>query len=62
MWWNFVERSAEDIIQARDDWQAGRRFGNVDAYHGERLPAPALTGCASHQRPQPIQENQTWDF
>lgn len=44
MWWNFVGRSAEDIRQARDDWQAGRRFGSVAQYAGERLPAPELSG------------------
>ena len=27
MWWNFVGRTAEDVEAARDDWQAGRRFG-----------------------------------
>lgn len=44
MWWNFVGRSAEDITQARADWQAGTRFGTVTAYRGERLPAPELSG------------------
>jgi redox-sensitive bicupin YhaK (pirin superfamily) len=40
MWWNFVARSAEEIVAARDDWQAGRRFGDVSAYRGARLDAP----------------------
>ena len=42
MWWNFVGRSAEDIEQARADWEAeAARFGAVtDA--GARLAAPAL--------------------
>lgn len=44
MWWNFVGRSAEDISQARADWQAGTGFGTVAAYQGERLPAPELSG------------------
>lgn len=43
MWWNFVGRSHEEIVAARDEWQAaGSRFGVVDGYHGDRLPAPAL--------------------
>jgi len=40
MWWNFVARSTEEIVAARDDWEAGRRFGDVRAYAGQRLPAP----------------------
>jgi len=40
MWWNFVARTADEIREARDDWQAGRRFGEVKAYAGARLDAP----------------------
>jgi len=40
MWWNFVARSAEEIVAAREDWDAGRRFGPVSAYAGPRLSAP----------------------
>lgn len=40
MWWNFVARTADEIREARDDWQAGRRFGEVKAYPGQRLDAP----------------------
>jgi len=42
MWWNFVARTPEEIAAAREDWQAGRRFGEVAAYRGSRLPAPEL--------------------
>ena len=42
MWWNFVARTPEEIVAARDDWEAGRRFGTVAAYAGPRIPAPAL--------------------
>jgi quercetin 2,3-dioxygenase len=43
MWWNFVGRSHEEIVRFRDDWQAETgRFGRVEGYHGERLPAPPL--------------------
>jgi redox-sensitive bicupin YhaK (pirin superfamily) len=41
MWWNFVARTADEIVSAREDWQAGRRFGEVRGYPGERLDAPA---------------------
>ena len=40
MWWNFVARTAEEIVAAREDWEAGRRFGEVRAYKGRRLQAP----------------------
>ncbi len=40
MWWNFVGGSADELKAARDDWAAGRRFGEVRGYPGERLPAP----------------------
>jgi len=41
MWWNFVARTAEEIVSAREDWQDGRRFGEVRGYPGARLDAPA---------------------
>jgi quercetin 2,3-dioxygenase len=50
MWWNFVARTADEIAQARADWEARQRFGEVRAYHGPRLDAPALTKFA---RPNP---------
>jgi quercetin 2,3-dioxygenase len=40
MWWNFVARTTEEIVSAREDWQAGRRFGEVAAYSGPRIAAP----------------------
>ena len=42
MWWNFVARTAEEIAAAREDWQEGRRFGEVRGYAGSRLEAPPL--------------------
>jgi redox-sensitive bicupin YhaK (pirin superfamily) len=42
MWWNFVARTAEEIAAAREDWQEGRRFGEVSGYAGSRLEAPPL--------------------
>jgi len=41
MWWNFVARSNEEIVEARSQWQAGERFGTVREA-GERLSAPPL--------------------
>lgn len=42
MWRNFVGRSADDIVAARDAWAAGVRFGEVHGYAGARLNAPPL--------------------
>ncbi|WP_244178777.1 pirin family protein [Streptomyces rubellomurinus] len=45
MWWNFIGRSHEDIAEARAAWQAASpRFGAVEGYPGDRLPAPELPG------------------
>jgi redox-sensitive bicupin YhaK (pirin superfamily) len=42
MWWNFVGRTPEDIIEAAQAWSAGGRFGEVRGYRGAPLPAPPL--------------------
>jgi redox-sensitive bicupin YhaK (pirin superfamily) len=40
MWWNFVARSTQEMIQARQDWEAGSdRFGAVETELG-RIAAP----------------------
>ncbi|MFF2955863.1 pirin family protein [Kitasatospora sp. NPDC057965] len=42
MWWNFIGRSGDEIVQARNDWEKGIRFGEVHGYDGARLRAPEL--------------------
>lgn len=43
MWWNFVGRSHEEIVEAREAWQArGDRFGRVVDHGDEWIPAPPL--------------------
>jgi quercetin 2,3-dioxygenase len=43
LWWNFVCRSGDEVVQARADWEArAPRFGEVVGYPGERLSAPPL--------------------
>ncbi|MER6298710.1 pirin family protein [Kitasatospora sp. NPDC001539] len=47
MWWNFIGRSQEDITRAREEWMSSAnpaRFGEVQGYPGDRLPAPELPG------------------
>ncbi|GGU89998.1 hypothetical protein GCM10010211_65700 [Streptomyces albospinus] len=54
MWWNFVGRSHEDMVRAREDWQnASDRFGAVEGYPGDRLPAPALPNAIIRPRRNP---------
>ncbi|MFH8379141.1 pirin family protein [Streptomyces cyaneofuscatus] len=42
MFWNFIARSGEEIVQARKDWEEGLGFGEVQGYDGARLLAPEL--------------------
>jgi redox-sensitive bicupin YhaK (pirin superfamily) len=50
MWWNFIGRTHEEIVQFRREWQAeviadgdeNGRFGRVRGYDGRALPAPEL--------------------
>ncbi|MFB7916484.1 pirin family protein [Streptomyces sp. NPDC056061] len=54
MWWNFVGRSHRDIVEAREEWErASDRFGSVDGYPGDRLPAPALPNAVITPRKNP---------
>ena len=41
MWWNFVARSHEELLNACQEWNAGApAFGEVQGYDGARLTAP----------------------
>ncbi|MFE0512391.1 pirin family protein [Streptomyces sp. NPDC058964] len=54
MWWNFIGRSHEDIVRAREEWEnASERFGAVEGYAGHRLPAPVLPNATLAPRGNP---------
>ncbi|WP_432152960.1 pirin family protein [Streptomyces tricolor] len=54
MWWNFIGRSHEDIVRAREEWEnSSERFGAVEGYPGDRLPAPVLPNATLTPRRNP---------
>lgn len=64
MWWNFVGRSHEDIVNYRRLWVDGDdRFGAVHGYRGAlaRLPAPPLPTARLRPRPIPRRKESTND-
>jgi quercetin 2,3-dioxygenase len=48
MWWNFIGRSHEEIVEQRSDWNGTglgfvpERFGVVADFDGDRLLAPPM--------------------
>ena len=64
MWWNFIGRSHEEVVEFRRQWQAevaafaageppSTVFGRVDGYPGGPLPAPEMPGVRLRPRPAP---------
>ena len=64
MWWNFIGRSHEEIVEYRRQWQsevaafgggdpAATVFGRVQDYPGDPLPAPEMPGVRLRPRPKP---------
>ncbi len=51
MWWNFVGRTHDEIVEARDAWEAGSdRFGRVVGHGDVRIPAPPMPAVRLTQR------------
>jgi redox-sensitive bicupin YhaK (pirin superfamily) len=43
MWWNFVARDHDEIVEARAAWAGdGGPFGEVHGYDGDPIPAPPM--------------------
>lgn len=64
MWWNFIGRSHDEIVEFRREWQdeiaafakdgpADTVFGRVNGYPGPPLPAPEMPGVRLRPRPRP---------
>jgi redox-sensitive bicupin YhaK (pirin superfamily) len=64
MWWNFIGRSHEEVVEYRRQWQAeiaafaagqppSTVFGRVQDYPGHPLPAPEMPGVRLRPRPRP---------
>jgi hypothetical protein len=64
MWWNFIGRSHEEIVEFRRIWNSADRsydggpqpgvvaFGQVLGFDGERLPAPPMPTTRLRSRPR----------
>ncbi len=52
MWWNFIGRSHEEIVEFRRIWNdgGGEQFGEVVGYDGDRLVAPPMPGTRLKSR------------
>ena len=51
MWWNFVARTHDEIVDAREAWEADAdRFGHVVGHGPERIPAPPMPGIRLTRR------------
>lgn len=42
IWWNFVARTKEEMVQATEAWNNHTAFGEVKGYQGDRLTPPSL--------------------
>ncbi len=51
MWWNFIGRTHEEIVQMRNEWESGSvLFGTVHDDLGERIPAPEMPSVRLNAR------------
>ena len=58
MWWNFIGRSHEEIVEQREAWNGSgvadepERFGVVRGFEGDRLLAPPMPNTRLKARPR----------
>ena len=53
MWWNFIGRSHEEIVEFRRLWNdEDELFGRVVGYDGDRLLAPPMPATRLKSRPR----------
>jgi redox-sensitive bicupin YhaK (pirin superfamily) len=53
MWWNFIGRSHEEIVEFRELWNdEDAQFGRVEGYDGDRLLAPPMPNARLRSRPR----------
>ena len=60
MWWNFVGRTHDEVVEYRAQWQArSDRFGDVVGYRGDPqwLPAPPLPTTRLKPRQPPLRKD-----
>lgn len=51
MWWNFIGRSHDEVVEFRQAWNAeSDQFGAVVGFEGDRLPAPPMPGSRLKSR------------
>jgi redox-sensitive bicupin YhaK (pirin superfamily) len=51
MWWNFIGRSHQDVVDAREAWNTrSYRFGEFEDQIGGWIPAPELPGVTLQAR------------
>ncbi len=64
MWWNFIGRTHDEVVEFRNEWQAeiaafadgapaATRFGRVLGYPGAPLPAPTMPAIRLKPRVRP---------
>lgn len=58
MWWNFVGRSHEEIVEAWHAWESrSERFGEVEGHGDVRIPAPPLPTVRLKARGAPLRRD-----
>jgi redox-sensitive bicupin YhaK (pirin superfamily) len=61
MWWNFIGRSHEEIVEQREDWNGEgldwvpSRYGRVAGFAGDRLLAPPMPNTRLKARGRSVQ-------